>query len=276
MLQLVQCWQANTLTKGIWVCYNFGYNISKKILKMNINTTHRLFLRDIYSYDITACHYIILKKHNIDITNLERDNKKIRNTQIGKMMRDNSRITSLLRNITNSLIDEYIMVNDIKNDEIILRQYDGIITSKVLSVTNLNNMPLEYRHHFEVFISSFNKKMYLAKASNSDIIIKGVPFRYKLMDEVYEQICKINYANKTAIFKSLQRIKDNFIRNRNPNLFGIPVNDTNVNIFLKEYGEIEISKSALRILDINDIDREQYFKFYIEPFVKSIVSEFIK
>lgn len=243
---------------------------------MKINTIYRLFLRDVYSYDISACHYNILKKHNINISHLDKDNKKERNIQIGKMMRDNPRITSLLRNTTNSLIDEYIMVNEIKDNEIILRQYDGIITTKVLFTTDLNNMPLDYRHHFEVFISSFDKKMYIARASNFDIIIKGVPFRYKQMDKIYEQLCKINYANKTSIFKSLHKIKDRFMKEDNPNLFGIPINDKKVNIFLKEYGEIEVSKSALKIIDINDIDRDRYFKFYIEPFTKSITTEFVR
>lgn len=252
------------------------YFIAHPKLNMKINSAYRLVLRDIYSYDISACHYNILKQHNIGISHLEKDNKEKRNIQIGKMMRDNPRITSLLRNTTNSLIDEYIMVNEIKEDEIILRQYDGIITTKVLSTTDLNNMPLDYRHHFEIFICSFDKKMYIARASNFDIIIKGVPFRYEQIDRIYEQICKINYANKTSIFKSLQRIKDKFMKDYNPNLFGIPINDKKVNIFLKEYGEIEISKSALRIMDINDIDRERYFKFYIEPFTKSIVAEFVR
>jgi hypothetical protein len=96
------------------------------------------------------------------------------------------------------------------------------------------------------------------------------------MDKIYEQLCKINYANKTSIFKSLHKIKDRFMKEDNPNLFGVPINDKKVNIFLKEYGEIEVSKSALRIIDIDDIDRNRYFKFYIEPFTKSITAEFVR
>jgi len=243
---------------------------------MKIQTIHKLVLRDIYSYDISACHYNILKQHNIDVSQLEKNDKLIRNIQIGKMMRNNPRITSLLRNTTKSLIDEYIIANKIKEDEIILRQYDGIIITKVLHTTDLNNMPLEYRHHFEIFICSFDRSMYIARASNHDIKIKGVPFRYKQMDNIYEQICRINYANKTSIFKSLQRIKDKFMVDNNFDLFGIPINDKKVNVFLKGYGEIEISKSTLKIIDIDDIDRERYFKFYIEPFTKSITAQFVR
>ena len=62
----------------------------------------------------------------------------------------------------------------------------------------------------------------------------------------------------------------------NPKLFGVPLKNGKVNIFLKGYGEMEISPQTLKIIDINDIDKDRYFKFYIEPFTKSIVTEFVR
>ena len=59
-------------------------------------------------------------------------------------------------------------------------------------------------------------------------------------------------------------------------MFGIPVKTGKFNIFLLGYGELEVSQSTLKIMDTDDVDRERYFKFYIEPFTKSIVYENVR
>ena len=71
-------------------------------------------------------------------------------------------------------------------------------------------------------------------------------------------------------------IKDKFLSSTDPVLFGIPLKDNKINIFLKGYGEMEVSKQTLKIIDTDDIDKDRYFKFYIEPFTKSIVTEFVR
>lgn len=243
---------------------------------MNINENVKLILRDVYLYDIEACHYTIMKKLGIDMPGIDRDNKLERNIYIGKMMSRNPKLTSLLRNTTRSIIDEFISRNNIKEDHIILRQYDGIIITKALQESNIQHIPLNMRRHFQIFITSIDRKMYIAFDSQYQTSIKGVPFRYTAMDKIYEQICKINYANKDSIFRQLQRIRDKFLSSNNAKLFGIPLKNGKTNIFLKGYGELEISQQTLNIIDTDDIDKERYFKFYIEPFTKSIVTEFVR
>lgn len=243
---------------------------------MNINENVKLVLRDVYLFDIKACHYTIMTKLGLEMPGIDRDNKLERNSYIGKMMRRNPKLTSLLRNTTRSIIDEFIFRNNIKDDDIILRQYDGILITKNLKQTNIEHIPLTRRRSFEIFISSIDRKMYIAFDSNRQTSIKGVPFRYPAIDKVYENICKINYANKDSIFRHLQILKDKFLNSSDPFLFGIPLKDNKINIFLKGYGEMEVSKQTLRIIDTDDIDKERYFKLYIEPFTKSIVTEFVR
>lgn len=243
---------------------------------MKINENVKLVLRDVYLYDIEACHYTIMKKLGLDLTGIDKENKLERNIQIGKLMRKNPRLTSTLRNTTNSVIDEYILRNNLKEDDIILRQYDGIIITKTLKETNIQHIPLNIRNHYQIFISSIDRTKYIAFDSSQETTIKGIPFRYIEIDNIYKQICKINYANKESIFRNLQRIKDKIMTSENPRMFGIPSKNGLFNIFLKTYGEIEISKQTLKIIDTNDIDKERYFKFYIEPFTKSIVVEFVR
>jgi hypothetical protein len=90
---------------------------------------------------------------------------------------------------------------------------------------------------------------------------------------MFEKLCKIRYASKIDIFTKLQQIKNEIITSTTPELFAIPINETICHIFFKEYGELEIKKSLLNILDTEDIDRYKYFVMYLEPFMKSIALE---
>ena len=72
-------------------------------------------MKDLYLYDIEACHYNIVKHLGIDTSELDENDKTKRNIQIGKMMRKNPRLTSVLRSTTRSIIDEYIRRNNIQH-----------------------------------------------------------------------------------------------------------------------------------------------------------------
>jgi hypothetical protein len=243
---------------------------------MKIKENSRLFLRDVYLYDIESCHYTIMKKLNFDMSGIDESNKLERNIQIGKMMRKNPSLTGALRGHTKAIIDSYINANRLRDDDIILRQYDGIIIKRTLRITDLGGIQLNIRRHFLNFIVSIDRNKYIALDSKGEVTIKGIPSRYSEMDKVYEQICKINYSNKESIFRNLQEIKNHIMTNKNTKLFAIPIEKNRFNIFLKEYGQVEVSKATLKIMDPDDIDREKYFNFYISPFTKSIVVEFVR
>jgi hypothetical protein len=237
---------------------------------MEINKNSRLVMKDVHLYDIESCHYSIMKNLGMNVSEIPIEDKLERNTYIGKMMRKNPKLTSLLRNTTRSIIDEYIRANDLTDEDIILRQYDGILVhKKVLRFTDLKGIPLNIRKEFLVFISSIDRKKYIA--------IKGIPYRYPAMDEMYKRICRIiNSARKESIFRRLQEIKDYMMTTRDKYLYGIPVDNNKYNIFLKEYGQVEVTKTTLKVMDPSDIDRDRYFNFYIAPFTKSIVVEFVR
>lgn len=243
---------------------------------MQINKNLRLILKDVFLYDIEACHYTILNNMGYDLRDIDPNDKLGRNIKIGQMMRENPRLTSLLRKTTESIINDYITKNNVKEDEIVIRQYDGMILTRTLSCTNIGHMPLDLRRTFQIFISSIDRKKYIAKDNNLEFSIKGVSHRYPQMDKFYKRLCSVIEASKQALFTHLQDIKDEIFNSDNAELFGIPSKNGKLIIFLKGYGELEISKSTLRIMDTEDVDREKYFKLYIEPFTKSIVFERVR
>lgn len=244
---------------------------------METNKNLKLVLRDVYLFDIEACHYNIMKKLGLDLSGVDIENKLERNTQIGKMMRRNPRLTTLLRTTTESIINEYIRQNHLEPDDIVIRQYDGLLITKLLKITNIGDIPLNARRHFFIFISSIDRKKYLGLDVYGKVSIKGIPFRNEKIDNIYKRLCNdvLNSALKSVIFTKLQRIKDDLLNSNDPTLFGIPTKDGKVNIYLKDYGEMTISGQTLKIMDPDDIDKERYFKHYLEPFTKSIVVEFI-
>lgn len=243
---------------------------------MKLNEKTNLVLRDIYLYDIEACHYNIMKNLGFDMTNIDKDDKVGRNIQIGQMMRGNPRLTKLLRGTTKSILDEYILKNRVQEDEIIIRQYDGMILTRTLRETNLKHTPLDLRKHFQIFIISIDRKSYIALDSSNQTTVKGVSYKYSKMNEIYTQLCRAVDTNRQAMFKRLQKLKDNFLNSKDPYLFGIPTKNDKCNVFLKEYGEMEVSLNLLKIMDPEDIDKQKYFDFYIRPFTKSIVFEYVR
>lgn len=242
---------------------------------MNINRSSKLFLSNVYSYDITACHYTILERLGLDISHLDKENKTQRNIQIGIMMRNNPKLSPILRNITDSTISEYIVRNNINEEDIIIRQYDGILTTKKLNETTDIYLPLELRSIFQVFIISIDRSKYIGLDDKFKVVVKGVPNKYKAIEKIYEEILKINYANKPSIFKKLHEIKNKILHGNDSELYGIPCSDDLFTILFKKYGQINVTQSMLSIMDTEDIDKEKYYDLYFKQFFESIVVEFV-
>lgn len=239
---------------------------------MDINKSCKLVLKDVFLYDISSCHYVTLEKLGFDLSKIDKNDKKKRNIQIGLMMKENPRITSVLKTVTNSTIDEYLTRNNVKKEELILRAYDGIITTKKLKIID-RYIPIDEREYYECMIISSDRQKYVARRYE-ELTIKGVSYLYSEMEKIFKRLTKIEFAKKETIFTTLQKIKDEIEYGENLLLYCIPLKDDKYLVFLKGYGEIQISESMIKILDINDIDKEKYFELYLRTFCESIVLEY--
>jgi len=208
------------------------------------------------------------------LSNIDKKDKEGRNVHIGKLMKQNPRLTDILRKTTNSIVDENISRNNITEDELILRQYDGIIITRILQEVIVQSIPLALSSHFEIFIISVDRNKYIA-FDGIETTIKGVPHRYEKIDKLYRRIAKINFNVRSSIFENLQEIKDEILTSNDPELYCVPVSDDKYSVFLKGYEEVEITKQTVRMMDVNDVDRRKYFDFYLRPFTESITVEFV-
>jgi len=237
---------------------------------------HQYIYKNIYSYDIPSCHYNILKNSNYDVSHIDPVDKFERNKAIGLMMRNDSDLTKFLRKTTKEIIDFYISNNSMAPSDILLRQYDGFYSTKSIDVNIKNDFPakLEFKNLYDIFIFSINMKMYLGiDCYNDSLLIKGIPSRYNEIDNMYKKILNINFLDIKSIINSLKKYKDYIMTTDKINLFMIPLDDDKIKLFLKDIGEINISKKTMDMIDDDEIDREKYFQFYFEPFFKAIIYE---
>jgi hypothetical protein len=235
---------------------------------------YNFIFKNVYSYDIPSCHYNILKNSGYDVSEIPTNSKIERNTFIGKLMKDDKDLSKFLRKTTKQIIDFYIDSNFIKQTDILLRQYDGFYTSKYLNLNLKSDLPakLELQNLYDIFIFSINKKMYLGvDYSKNEYLIKGVPLNYDEMKIIYRKILNLNFLNVKSIFNQLKKIQLYISNSDKIKLYSIPVGDDEYKIFFKDMGEIILTKKALKLVDISEIDKEKYFQLYLEPFFKSIV-----
>jgi hypothetical protein len=241
---------------------------------MEINRICKLFLKNVHLYDIISCHYIILKRIGYNINHIDKDDKKKRNIEIGIMMRDNPNLTTILRDTTAAIIDDCLLRNNIKDEDLILRQYDGFLITKTLRETNIH-FPLDLRAVYSQFIISSCRNMYVALTENGDeFTIKGMSHKYEAMSKLLEKLIKKSGSGNDTIFKTLAEIKDEVLFSNDPRLYAIPVKENTFSIMLKKYGQYQVSKSFMKILDTDDIDKEWYYNNYVRPFAESVVIEF--
>ena len=243
---------------------------------MKLNS-QRLIVRDVFSYDIKACHYNLLKIFGYDMRDIPKDKKLERNIKIGKIMRDNESIKTRLRETTNRIIDDYIKFNEIMEDDIIIRQYDGLITTKRLMETTKSVLPLEQQNRYDLLLISIERGKYIAFDNlKGKVKIKGVPNLYDGIKKYYKMLIKIvDIENKSRVLSNLDTLKTTFENEKDLNIFAIPANEDEVEIIFKSFGQIKVKKNTLYYMDDEEIDKSFYYDFYLHSFVQSVVLEIL-
>jgi hypothetical protein len=243
---------------------------------MKLNS-ERLILRDVFSYDIEACHYNLLKTFGYDISKIDQHDKTKRNIQIGKIMRDNETIKTRLRETTNRIIDDYIQFNQITEDDMIVRQYDGIITKKRLVETEKSVLPIALQNRYDIVLISIDRGKYIAFDNlRGKIKVKGVPNLYDGIKTYYKKLIRIvDIENKSRVLDNLENLKQSFYKEDDLSVFAIPASDEEVEMIFKSFGQIRVKRNTLYYMADDELDKTFYYDFYLHSFIQSVILEIL-
>ncbi len=237
----------------------------------------RLILRDVFSYDIEACHYNLLKNFGYDMAMINEHDKVERNIQIGKIMRDNVTIKTRLRETTARIIDDYIQFNQLGEDDIIIRQYDGFITTKRLLETEKSVLPISLQNRYDIVLISIDRGRYIAFDNlRGKVKVKGVPNLYSGIKTYHKKLIRIvDIEKKSRVLDNLEKLKDSFFKEEDLTVFAIPANDEEVEMVFHSFGQIRVKRNTLYYMADDEIDKNFYYDFYLHSFIQSIVLEIL-
>jgi hypothetical protein len=212
----------------------------------------------------------MLKSIGWDMSNIEYNNKEVRNIQIGLLQRDNPKLSKFIMDNTRQLIDFYIEENKLENIDVVIRQRDGIITKKKLSVTNIT-MPIELRGIISHLIISMTRKEWLIIYNDGKIDVKGI--KDKPVDiSFYELFSHIDFLSQKNVITSIDNIRTQILTSKNIWWFTKKDGDEFVVPFFRE-GIMRFPRSTVLSVDIGDVEKLFIWEEYVWPFAQSLLIE---
>lgn len=208
---------------------------------------------NLYEYDVKSCFYNILKKINYDgIDKLENYEKLKRNIAIGIMQKNNPRLGKYLNRVSKNLIDCYIKENNLKNENIILRNKDGIITDTLLNNINIG-IELSYRGFILKAIRGKDGNFLLYYDDYTVRIMGMKPF---VNDIFLKKFINIPEDNKKQYLNKLNDLRYEILKECDDKdcYTMVGKNDTII-IPTKDNTFINLNKSFYEKVSLNTIDR---------------------
>jgi len=236
---------------------------------MKISKSCNLIMGNLFFYDFRSCYYNILKNIGWDLSNIEENNKELRNIQLGLLQKDNPKLGRFLNDTASNLVSYYITINNLSEEDIIIIQKDGIITSKKLDKIDVSQ-PIELRGIISKLILSPDRKKFISIYDSGDIDIKGVS--NKTEDTTFYNLFKsLDYSNKKNLIKGIESIRQNILDSKNIYWFIKKTEDDMYMVPIIGEGDLKISKSSLLTIDLNEVDKNIVWESLVWPFCRSIL-----
>lgn len=240
---------------------------------MKINRKIGKFFRDVYLYDFKSCYFNTMKSLGLDVSNVEEEDKRKRNIQIGWKQKGNKSLADTLFVSATNTVDAYIQQNSLDESEVIVKQKDGFISTRKLERDNLFTK-LDLRERIIFLIVGYDRKEFLLLTDDGKIIVKGIPNRYEEMNKYYNRFKLLDTNSKINLFNFMNNIYEEIINSNSISTFLIPKNNNKVSVIFKQWGEVLINSTSSKIIDPKDINKVEYFIRYLSPFTKSLFEEF--
>lgn len=236
-----------------------------------INENCELILRDLYYYDVVSAFPTIMQSQHYDFKDVDLKNKEERNIFIGKEQRDNKYLSSFLNESISSLVDYYLTINKISDDNIIYRQKDGFILRQPLAISN-QFIEMKLRSILTIMIITPDRQKMLYFDEFGELSVRGVRYYYKRLDEIFKMLYQLNFYKPKELFEQLSYIKNKIINNSDISFYGIE--EDSKYTFMTKNGTITVRN--LDFIDPDVVDRHKYFNAYFKPFFDSIFLEVMR
>ena len=222
---------------------------------------------NLYEYDFKSCFFNILKNIDYDLSNVNKEDKKIRNIDLGLIQKDNVFLKSFLSSKIKDLLSIYIEENKLTDNDIIWRQKDGLIVNRYLNVDNIT-MKFSLRKKINKLIKSMDGKKILILYNDNTIAVKGIknkPIDYTF----YFLLFDLNFYNNKLLLQGLDNIRDKVLNGNNINWYIRKTNDGY--IIPTTEGVLKVNKSIANIIDMELVHKEFVWDNYLWPFVQPLV-----
>lgn len=224
---------------------------------------------NLYEYDFESCFYSMLNNVGYDLSTVEFDDKKIRNIQIGQLQKNNFLLKDFLASSVKRLLNLYIVENQLTDEDIVWKQKDGFIVTKVLNSNNIT-LPITLKNNISKLIKTMDNNKLLILYTNNVIDIKGLA--NKPMDiSFYNLLLDIDFSNRKKVLEGCEYIRQTFYKSNNIKWFVRESKDGTLTIPMKGDCLLTVNKSALMNIDINDVDKEIIYNNYIYPFFQTLL-----
>jgi hypothetical protein len=236
------------------------------------NENQPFITRDIFFYDVKECYPRILEKVGIQVPAFS--NKLERNMYIGREIFKDRNLLTLCQSFTKKIITNFVNLNNILIDDIIMVERDGLAIKKFIEKDNLEFQP-ELREKFDVIIRSYTRKQAYMMFVDNKVIIKGIPQKTIGLEEfVGKYSKKILTLKLNVISKTLNIMRKDYFNCDNWKLFAIPQDDESY-LFILNTDKIKIKQPDKINFKTMDINRSFYFKNHLEGFYQGLMMETI-
>lgn len=199
-------------------------------------------INDIYEYDIAKANISILL--NRGIISLEEYkyyselDRKSRQVKIGLLQKDNPDLIKILNDGFEQARKELCISNQLIDDEIISIRKDSLFVTRLLNITNFNNIHFLLKHHYALMVKIDELEIYFGDFNNDyNIDIKGInddkiPLHY---NGYLTMLCEVLFLLQSKQFEQAIQYINKFMYNY-----------SNLNLPLDFYREFN-SKSMYRL-----------------------------
>ena len=235
-------------------------------------------VKHVFHYDIKSCYPRLLERKGYTIP--YSDNKVERNIYIGKLIKNNRELGKILQEETKMIINKFIDVNEIKEEEILAIEKDGLLINKFLTVNKLNEPIIpEFRNYYSLAVRSYRNKKSLLLVNENDIVIKGIKYRtVGLPNFIKKYIDKLNNSDYNKWFKILNEMRNDYLNTNDLSLFDIPPNyNEDKHSFIIKLNnksmmiKLKLENNSYESLKGLSIDRIYYYINNTEGFIQSIL-----